>query len=191
MFKTFILLCAAVFLPFVSNASELSEKLQSSEYVLLMRHTRAPGIGDPENFNLNDCSTQRNLSDEGKQQAIRIGNWLKEQEVTSAIVLSSPWCRCNDTAQLINFGDIEVASALSSFFNETNKANQRNQDLQRLISEKLKFKSNHALILVTHEVNISGYTGESVAAGEMVLAKVDNGGRLQTYLLVPRPEIVK
>lgn len=156
-----------------------------------MRHTRAPGIGDPENFNLNDCSTQRNLSDEGKQQAIRIGNWLKEQEVTSAIVLSSPWCRCNDTAQLINFGDIEVASALSSFFNETNKANQRNQDLQRLISEKLKFKSNHALILVTHEVNISGYTGESVAAGEMVLAKVDNGGRLQTYRLVPRPEIVK
>lgn len=189
MLKYFLFLCAAVILPWASKASELSDKLMSPDYVLLLRHTRAPGTGDPENFNLNDCATQRNLSAEGKLQAFRIGNWLKAEGVHNAIVLSSPWCRCKETAQLINYGDFEVAPALSSFLNENHKANQRNLELQSLITDKRKLKTNQALILVTHEVNIIGYIGESVAAGEMILAKVDADGLLLSYRLIPRPDI--
>ena len=84
-----------------AQASELSDQLQSPDYVLLMRHTRAPGIGDPANYTLDDCKTQRNLSDEGRKQAVAVGNWLKKQGVQTADVRSSAWCRCKDTAELL------------------------------------------------------------------------------------------
>jgi len=98
-----------------AQASDLSDKLQSPEYVLLMRHTRAPGIGDPANYTLDDCKTQRNLSDEGRKQAVAVGNWLKKQGVQTADVRSSAWCRCKDTAELLKLGPVTVESALASF----------------------------------------------------------------------------
>lgn len=103
-FKTCILIAASLFTSFVAHASDLSDKLQSSDYVLLMRHTRAPGIGDPENYKLSDCKSQRNLSAEGRAQAKTVGNWLRKQGVNNAEIFSSPWCRCKETAELLAFG---------------------------------------------------------------------------------------
>jgi phosphohistidine phosphatase SixA len=169
------------------HASDLSDKLQSSEYVLLMRHTRAPGIGDPAHYVLEDCKTQRNLSAEGRQQARRIGDWLKKQNIQTADVQSSAWCRCKDTAELINFKGFQVEPSLASFFDDMQKANERTQALQQFISQKLKTKGDKALILVTHHVNIHAFMGENIASGEMVLAKVDPNGKMMSYQVIPRP----
>jgi phosphohistidine phosphatase SixA len=170
-----------------AQASELSEKLQTSDYVLLMRHTLAPGVGDPAGYTLQDCKSQRNLSAEGRQQALVVGQWLRKQGVTWAEVHSSAWCRCKDTAELLNFGGFKVATPLASFFDEMHQAKARTQALEQFIAEKLKTKGDKALILVTHHVNIHAFMGENIASGDMVLAQVDAQGKMRSYQLIPRP----
>ena len=170
-----------------AQASELSDQLQSPDYVLLMRHTRAPGIGDPANYTLDDCKTQRNLSDEGRKQAVAVGNWLKKQGVQTANVHTSAWCRCKDTAELLKLGPVTVEPALASFFDDMAQAKAQNQKLEKFIATQLKAKSKQALILVTHHVNIYEFMGENIASGDMVLAKVDSNGKMTSYKLIPRP----
>ena len=170
-----------------AHANELAEKLQSPDYVLLMRHTLAPGVGDPAGYTLQDCKTQRNLSAEGRQQALVVGQWLRKQGVTWAEVHSSAWCRCKDTAELLNFGGFKVATPLASFFDEMHQAKARTQALEQFIAEKLKTKGDKALILVTHHVNIHAFMGENIASGDMVLAQVDAQGKMRSYKLIPRP----
>ena len=171
----------------VTNASDLSDKLQSSEYVLLMRHTCAPGVGDPANYTLSDCKTQRNLSDEGRKQAVAVGNWLKKQGIQTAEVYASAWCRCKDTAELLKLGRVAVEPALASFFDNMEQAKTQNQKLEQFIATQLKIKGKQALILVSHHVNIYEFMGENVASGDMVLAKVDDKGKMISYKLIPRP----
>ena len=173
---------------FLAQASDLSQKLQSSDYVLLMRHALAPGVGDPANYSLEDCKTQRNLNSEGKSQAVFVGEWLKKQGVKNAEVHSSVWCRCKDTATLLNFGEYKVEPALASFFDDMSKAKESNLKLQRFIAGKIKSKGDKALIMVTHHVNILEFMGENIASGDMVLAKINPKGELISYKLIPRPE---
>ena len=85
---------------FLAQDIYLSEKLQSSDYVLLMRHALAPGVGDPANYSLEDCKTQRNLNAVGRAQSVFVGEWLKKQGVKNAELHSSVWCRCKETAAL-------------------------------------------------------------------------------------------
>lgn len=170
-----------------AQASDLSDKLQSPEYVLLMRHTRAPGNGDPANYTLDDCKTQRNLSDEGRKQAVAAGNWLKKQGVQTADVRSSAWCRCKDTAELLQLGPVTVEPALASFFDDMAQAKTQNQKLEKFIASQLKTKGKQALILVTHHVNIYEFVGENIASGDMVLTKIDSNGKMVAYKLIPRP----
>lgn len=179
------LVCALVY------ASELSDNLQSPNYVLLIRHALAPGVGDPLNYTLADCQTQRNLSAEGRQQAVLVGDWLRHQGVKNAAVYSSAWCRCKDTAQLLGFGAWQVEPSLSSFFDDMQKAKEINQQLQSLIAQKLKTKGTQALILVTHHVNIFEFMGENVSSGDLVLAKVNPQGAMLSYRVIPRPTAVR
>lgn len=185
--KTCLLIAASLFSSIMTHASELSEKLKTAEYVLLMRHTLAPGVGDPANYTLRDCKTQRNLDAEGRAQAKTVGNWLRKTGVDKAEVHSSAWCRCKDTAELLAFGQFTVQPALGSFFDDMHKAPERNQALQLFIAEKIKVKGDKALILVTHHVNIFAFMGENIASGDMVLAKVNAAGKMVSYTLIPRP----
>lgn len=169
------------------QASELSDKLQSADHVLLMRHTLAPGVGDPPNYTLDDCKTQRNLNEEGRKQAVAVGNWLKKQGVTTADMQSSAWCRCKDTAELMKLGRVTTEPALGSFFDNMAQAKTHNQKLEKFIAGKLKAKGKQALVLVTHHVNIYEFMGENVASGDMVLAKVDANGKMSAYQLIARP----
>lgn len=162
-------------------ATDLSDKLQAGEHLLLMRHAEAPGIGDPPDLRLTDCSSQRNLDTRGRDQAKRIGDWLKSQGVRSARVYSSPWCRCTDTAALLDLGAVEVQPALGSFFNQAQNANNSTAALQALVAQTLASSNSQALILVTHQVNIRAYVGVTVESGEMVLAKVDRLGRVLSW----------
>lgn len=182
-----LLIAASLLLSAWAHATELADKLKSPNHVLLMRHTTAPGVGDPANYTLSNCQSQRNLSAEGRAQAKTVGHWLRQQGVKTAEVHASAWCRCKDTAELLQFGAFKVEPALASFFDDMHKAKERNQQLQVFISERLKNKGDKALILVTHHVNIFEFMGENIASGDMVLAKVDNMGKMVAYQVIARP----
>lgn len=191
VFKRMAVFMLGVLSCVLTHASDLSDKLQSPDHVLLMRHTLAPGVGDPANYTLADCKTQRNLSTEGRQQAVVVGDWLRHQGVKNADVYSSAWCRCKDTAQLLGFKGWQVAPTLASFFDEMHKGPAQNLQLQSFIADKLKTKGNQPLILVTHHVNILAFMGENVSSGDMVLAKVDSKGKMVSYQVIPRPNAVR
>jgi phosphohistidine phosphatase SixA len=184
-------LCAFFVLNTFSNvwaqSSDLAEKLRSGDHILLIRHALAPGVGDPANYTLADCRTQRNLSQEGRQQAVRLGEWLRKQGVAAADVYSSPWCRCKDTAELMQFGGFKVEPTLASFFDDMSKAKASTQALHLFVTKTLKDKGHKALILVTHHVNIYEYAGENIDSGDMVLVKVDRQGKMLSYQRIARP----
>ena len=169
-------------------AGDLSEKLQAPDHVLLMRHTLAPGLGDPANYRLEECATQRNLSAEGRQQALVVGDWLRKQGIDQARVFSSAWCRCKDTAQLLQFNGYKIEPSLASFFDDMRLAKDRTRALERFISAQLPVKGRQALVLVTHHVNIFEYVGVNIAPGDMVLAKVNAQGKAVSFQVMPRPE---
>ncbi len=168
-------------------ASDLALKLASSEHILLIRHASAPGVGDPPGYSLERCETQRVLGDDGKRQSVRIGDWLRRQGVRTGRVLSSVWCRCQQTAERLNFGPIQIAPALGSFFDEPDKGPLQNRQLQRLIAGELPTKAGKALILVTHHVNIREFVGENIGSGDMVLARVTPQGTLLDYRVIQSP----
>ncbi|HCP72164.1 MAG TPA: histidine phosphatase family protein [Actinobacteria bacterium] len=173
-----------------SYANELLiwDKLQGSApkgYVLLLRHTLAPGVGDPENFKLNDCATQRNLSEVGRQDAKEVGEWLKRREIRIFRVESSRWCRAKETAQLLNLGKVKLNKNLDSLFEESDIANHpaTKQVRKRILNHRNKVG---LLILVGHYVNIGALTGVGVDSGEGVLVKADSKGVLKAFGLTPK-----
>ena len=168
-------------------ASELSELLKKPDHVLLMRHAVAPGIGDPAGYKLQDCKSQRNLDATGRAQAQKTGQWLKAQGVGNALVFSSAWCRCKETAENLAFGTPALEASLNSFFDDMRQGSQSNANLQKFIANQLKAKGDKALVLVTHQVNITQFTGETVGSGDMVLAKVNAAGKMISFKTYPSP----
>ena len=167
--------------------TSLGQALASAHQVLLMRHGYAPGVGDPPGYRLQDCSTQRNLDDAGRRQAESIGHWLRNQGVEQALVYSSPWCRCKDTAQGLGLGGYLVEPALGSFFDAPQDSAAQTRALAAFIAERLPAKGRRALILVTHHVNIAAFVGENVGTGDMVLVQVNAQGRYLSHRRYPSP----
>jgi phosphohistidine phosphatase SixA len=174
----------------ISYANELLiwDKLEGSApkgYVLLLRHTLAPGVGDPENFKLTDCATQRNLSEVGRQDAKEVGEWLKRRELKIFRVESSRWCRAKETAQLLNLGKVKLNKNLDSLFEESDIANHpaTKQVRKQILNHRNKVG---LLILVGHYVNIGAVTGVGVDSGEGVLVKADSKGVLKVVGLTPK-----
>lgn len=147
--------------------------LRSGGHVVLMRHAEAPGIGDPAGFRLEDCRTQRNLSAAGREQARRLGQRFRDQGVKIARVLSSRWCRCLETARWLGLGPVEPYPPLDSFFQQSERGPQQTAELRRLVSEA---RSGPALLLVTHQVNITALTGVVPQSGEMVVIRPGGNG---------------
>ena len=133
--------------------------------VLFMRHALAPGFGDPENFLLSDCSTQRNLSNIGQKQALKIGALLARSQVQFDTVLSSYWCRCYETARLMSLGEVVRFSGLNSFFQGHVNKEETLLELQNYFNEKPDERLN---LMVTHQVVISAVTGIYTNSGEFV-----------------------
>jgi len=132
--------------------------------VLFMRHALAPGFGDPINFAINNCNSQRNLNKRGKAQAQAIGAAIIKSGFRFNQILSSEWCRCRETAELMDLGKWETFSGLNSFFQSyADKA----KTLRQLNSRFEEFKEGVTL-LITHQVTISAITGASVSSGEFV-----------------------
>lgn len=185
----FVLLCCLGLVgPGLSaQASTWADRLRDGHHVLLIRHAYAPGVGDPPGYSLEDCQTQRVLNDEGRAQARRIGQWIRAQGVARAEVYSSIWCRCRQTAELIDLGPVRVEPSLASFFSQPQRAAAHNQALQAFVAQALRAQKGQPLILVTHHVNIREFMGRDIGSGDMVLVRVDARGRAIEHRLDPSP----
>lgn len=156
---------------------QLLNALRAGGLALLLRHAATePGVGDPPGFRLEDCRTQRNLSDAGRTQAERLGHWLTQRGVRIDTVLSSRWCRCLETARLaFPAHAVEPFPALDSFFDDRGAEPQRTRALLERIAT-IHAPSN--VVFVTHHVNILALSGEAVGTGEVLVVRQDRG-RLQ------------
>jgi len=167
--------------------TELANSLYDGQHVLLMRHADAPGYGDPKNYQISQCATQRNLGDFGRKQAKGIGDWLSSQGVDQAKIYSSAWCRCIDTATLLNKGAVKKEASLGSFFDDMSQAKKQTDELTKFIATERKQHPKMPIIMVTHHVNIQSYVGMVVNSGDMVLVKVDSTGKPLSFKLYPSP----
>ena len=171
MKKQIISLLIIIFslISFHTHASDQNWKpAQNGDKIILIRHAKAPGGGDPEGFKIDDCKTQRNLDMMGINQAKKIGKLFREKKVKIDQVLSSQWCRCKETAKYA-FGNFKEFSALNSTFSPPFDKNEKKQ-----IKELKSFIKNwdgqgKNLVLVTHYVVILAMTGEAPRSGELII----------------------
>lgn len=150
--------------------------LRQGGQVVLIRHTvTTPGAGDPPGMKLEECGTQRNLSDEGRRHAGRIGAAWRKRAIPVERVVSSPWCRCLETARLA-FGEPEVSRALSNLFGRAQNRDAQVREIRSLIAA---YRGKGNLVLVTHGSVVAPLTGLHPATGEMViLSRGEVAGRL-------------
>jgi phosphohistidine phosphatase SixA len=150
-----------------ADEAEAWAALRAGGHIALMRHTDAPGgAGDPPGFKVEDCATQRNLSDRGRAEAAQIGTRLKATGIAFETILSSPWCRCVDTARLMDMGAVEPAPTLGNVVVLRDQSEALTEGTRRLIAG---WKGAGTLLLVTHGANIRALTGISPATGEIVV----------------------
>lgn len=132
----------------------------------LMRHALAPGTGDPARFDVDDCTTQRNLDDRGRAQARAIGQAFRDRGLRFDAVLSSQWCRCRETAELMGLGVVETLPAFNSFFRRNAMRGPRTQQALALLETR-----GGRPFVVTHQVNISALTGRGTRSGEVLVVR--------------------
>ena len=150
-------------------AADAWKALRAGGHTALMRHADAPGgFGDPPGFRVDDCATQRNLSEKGRADAAKIGARLKLEGIAFEQVLSSPWCRCIDTAMLLNLGTVETEV---TFGNVVVLRDQREALTAGARARIAQWSGRGNLLVVTHGANIQALTGISPASGEIVVVK--------------------
>jgi phosphohistidine phosphatase SixA len=164
----FILFISLTTLVKADSKKNIIENLKEGGKLIFIRHAYAPGGGDPENFNINECSTQRNLSESGKIQSRKIGNFFTDNRIKIDNVYSSEWCRCKETAYLA-FKDFKTKSFLNSFFSKKFAQNKNTQmrDFQKFL---LNWDEKNNLIFVTHYVVISEILDYPSSSGEIIIA---------------------
>ena len=168
LIKILIFLLISFNLPFKTYSNTNIENiLKDGGKLIFVRHAYAPGGGDPSNFDVTDCSTQRNLNEEGIVQSVNLGIFFIKNKIKVDKVLSSEWCRCKQTAEYA-FKKFETKSFLNSFFSEKFSKNKTKQikELKEYVNE---WNSSKNLVLITHYVTILEVTNTTVSSGEMVI----------------------
>ena len=156
---------------FISNNviadQSVIKELQKGGKIVFIRHSLAPGNGDPDNIDLTKCDTQRNLNQEGIEQSKKIGKLFKENNIQIDKVLSSEWCRCKDTARFA-FNNYETFKGLNSFYQEKfyKYKDEQITSLKKYISN---WNGEKNLVLVTHFVVISEMLNFGTSSGEIVV----------------------
>ena len=168
MKKIFIFFVLIVFSTPINSQEELINLIKDGNKLIFIRHAYAPGSGDPINFDLNDCSTQRNLNKEGINQSKKIGKFFSKNKIKIDVVLSSEWCRCKDTAKFA-FNKYTTFNALNSFYDSRFEKNKDKQviDLKKYI---LDLNSKKNIVLITHFVVISEILNISASSGEIIVS---------------------
>ena len=160
-----------LFFSFLINYSAEAywEPAKNGDKIILIRHSKAPGFGDPPGFRIKDCKTQRNLSKEGIDQSKKIGKLFQKNQIKIDQVLSSQWCRCKDTAKYA-FGEYKEFTALNSTFQSPFDKNEGKQ-LKELYNYVKKWNGNGKnLVLITHYSIITAVTNAVPSSGEIVIA---------------------
>ena len=140
--------------------------------VIFMRHALAPGFGDPDQFTLGDCATQRNLNQSGIRQAQELGQLLRDSNLSITTIYSSQWCRCLDTASNLKLGNTVPFAGLNSFFEDHV---DRDETLQMLKAKLNSLDHQGVVLMVTHQVVISAITGVYAPSGGMVAYNTTTG----------------
>ncbi len=171
MFKRIIIIFFVGILNINNSAfsdDKILKSLKEGKKLVFIRHAIAPGNGDPNNFDINDCSTQRNLDENGIEESKKIGLFFKNNKIKIDKVLSSQWCRCKDTAKYA-FKNFETFDALNSFYDEKFAENETKQikDLKNYIK---KWNSDKNLVLITHFVVISSILNTGSSSGEIIIS---------------------
>ena len=159
----------------VVYADNLWSALKSDNHLVLIRHALAPGYGDPDYFDVKDCKTQRNLHDEGRYQSKKIGDLFRSNGISRATVYSSQWCRCLDTARLLDLGEVSELPSLNSFYEQFEREKSQTEQTMRWIQDALL---DTPTVLVSHQVNISALTGYTPASGEIVFLRRSKDGSI-------------
>ena len=185
-----VALFAALYLsPSPTAADVRFARLAQPGIVAIVRHAQAPGTGDPARFTLDDCATQRNLDARGREQARAIGAAIRAAGVVVDRVLTSQWCRCRDTARLLDLGPVEDLSALNSFFRNPPRAEPQTAELRQFLVD---LPAGETVVLVTHYVNIRALTGRNAASGEVLLLEIgrdDTVSVVDEILISPDPAL--
>jgi phosphohistidine phosphatase SixA len=170
MRKVFLILILGLlnFQTNVFSSDKIINQLKSGGNIIFIRHAIAPGNGDPDNFDLKDCSTQRNLSKNGIEQSKKIGEFFKDNKIKVEKVLSSEWCRCKDTAKFA-FKNFEVFSSLNSFY-DAKFADKKEEQIKNLKKYVKEWKGEDNLILITHYVVILAVLDKSTSSGEILIS---------------------
>ena len=168
----------------VPNNSLVSGALGEHPYVILLRHGEAPGRSEPLGFNLNDCSTQRNLSDKGRGESRQLGELLRAHGINVTKVLTARFCRTRETAELLNLGPVQDDAAFDNLeFNKLRAAELLDQEREHIAS----WRGPGVLLIVTHGSNIKALTGFQLEEGAMIVTDpVDQSAtslRFDKYLL--------
>ncbi|MGB0695276.1 MAG: histidine phosphatase family protein [Rhodospirillaceae bacterium] len=169
--------CAAILTTLGGTVSEGQANaldLTQPGTVVLMRHALAPGTGDPDNFQIGQCSTQRNLNDRGRAQSEEIGAALRAAGLSDVAVYTSQWCRCEETAELLGIGPVTPEPALNSFFGRPHVRAEILADFETFVANLPE--DGPPVVMVTHMVNIFAIAGRSVASGGMVVMRRDGDG---------------
>ena len=149
----------------------LINELKKGDKVIYIRHAYAPGSGDPDNFNINNCRTQRNLDYRGREQAKKIENFFMKHQIPVDKVISSEWCRCKETA-LLGFKNFETKNFLNSFFSAKFKKN-KTQQMKALKKYVKEWKNDKNLVFITHYVVISESLDYASSSGEIVISDLN------------------
>jgi phosphohistidine phosphatase SixA len=171
-----VLLCSRSELLAATATDDLWPQLAAGGQAVLLRHAIAPGTGDPPTFKLGDCSTQRNLSAAGRQQAWRIGAAFRHHGVKVDKVYTSQWCRCQDTAELLGLGPVEPLPLLNSFFENRSAGKAQTAALENFLT---RASFSGVVIMVTHQVNITALTGVYPSSGEAVVVGAPESERIR------------
>lgn len=148
--------------------------LRAPGHVALIRHALAPGTLDPPGFRLDDCTTQRNLSAEGRAQAVRIGELFRANGIAAAALHSSQWCRCLETARLMRLGDPTPQPLLNSFAQNRERAERQTAALAAWLAT---LDLARPTVLVTHQVVVTALSGVFPASGEIVVLRRERDER--------------
>ena len=168
LIKFFLLILLSFNISVKANSNdEIQSLLKEGKKLIFIRHAIAPGGGDPLDFDILKCETQRNLSIEGIEQSKNIGKFFSENNIKIDKVLSSEWCRCKQTAQHA-FDKYETKSFLNSFFSAKFASNKNKQinDLKKYINE---WSGDNNLVLVTHYVTIQEVLNVTSSSGELII----------------------
>lgn len=169
---------------FAQNLSQkdLWQLLQQKDHFAMIRHAYAPGFGDPDNFDVNIRSTQRNLNVVGEKQAKAMGDLFRKNGISKAEIYSSYWFRCYETAVLMGLGKVQKFEGLNSFFQDHYDESKVSNELKLWLQRK---KSELPLILVTHQVNITNLTNYFPDSGEIVVVKKLGNNRYEVAGTIP------